>query len=81
MRDPEIVTAAGEGDIQQIRELFLEYAGSLPFDLSFQNFQDELADPARAVRAAERPVAAGPAAAMRPSAAWLCGRSATASAR
>lgn len=30
-------------DLQQVKTLFLEYASSLGFDLSFQNFEEELA--------------------------------------
>ena len=43
MRDSELVTVVAGPDLEQVRELFGEYERSLPFDLSFQNFQDELA--------------------------------------
>jgi ribosomal protein S18 acetylase RimI-like enzyme len=39
-----IVQAHSEEDIQQARELFRAYAASLDFDLSFQNFEQELAE-------------------------------------
>ena len=37
----DIVPAAAE-DLQVLRQLFREYEASLPFDLSFQNFEEEL---------------------------------------
>jgi len=40
----KIIPAETEEDIQQIRLLFEEYAASLDFDLSFQNFGEELAN-------------------------------------
>ncbi len=43
MRDPEIVMVAGGQEIEMVRELLMEYVRGLPFDLSFQNFRDELA--------------------------------------
>ena len=38
-----IVTAQSKEDRNQIRAFFSEYASSLGFDLSFQDFQKELA--------------------------------------
>jgi hypothetical protein len=39
-----IVAARGDRDLATVRELFQEYAGSLDFDLEFQDFQRELED-------------------------------------
>jgi putative acetyltransferase len=39
-----IRTVTEAGDMQKVRVLIGEYAGSLSFDLSFQNFPRELAD-------------------------------------
>lgn len=39
---PVRITEASAEDIPLVRELFLEYAGSLEFDLGFQGFQREL---------------------------------------
>jgi len=39
----KIIPAKTKGDIQQIKLLFEEYAASLDFNLSFQNFEEELA--------------------------------------
>jgi putative acetyltransferase len=40
----KIIPAKTKGDIQRIKLLFEEYAASLDFDLSFQNFEEELAN-------------------------------------
>lgn len=40
----EIRPATSAHDLARVRELFSEYASSLPFDLSFQDFDRELAD-------------------------------------
>lgn len=37
-----VTLAKGPGDIERIRQLFHEYAASLGFDLSFQDFDEEL---------------------------------------
>lgn len=41
---PKIILAEGEADLQQIRQLFLEYVESLGIDLEFQNFKQEVAN-------------------------------------
>ena len=38
-----LVEVAGGDDLERVRELFVEYARSLPFHLSWQNFDEELA--------------------------------------
>jgi putative acetyltransferase len=41
---PVISQAAGSGDMNLVSDIFQEYAGSLGFDLCFQNFEEELAN-------------------------------------
>jgi len=43
MNECELIAVTWGQDLEQIRGLFGEYARDLPFDLSFQNFEDELA--------------------------------------
>jgi putative acetyltransferase len=40
-----VVHAAQAGDAEAVRALFLEYASGLGIDLSFQDFETEIADP------------------------------------
>ena len=40
----EISQALGPGDIKEIRQLFVEYAQSLDYDLCFQKFDEEVAN-------------------------------------
>lgn len=40
----EILKAQSSEDIEQVRTLFGEYAGTLDFDLDFQDFEEELAN-------------------------------------
>ncbi len=42
MAELRIVEVCDGEDLERIRELFAEYARDLPFDLSFQNFEEEL---------------------------------------
>jgi GNAT superfamily N-acetyltransferase len=42
MADLRLVEVSGGKDLEQIRELFMEYSRDLPFDLSFQNFDEEV---------------------------------------
>ena len=40
-----MIRAAGPDDVETVRELLREYAGDIGVDLSFQDFDSELADP------------------------------------
>ena len=40
-----MIRAARSGDVDRVRDLFREYAAGLDVDLSFQDFDAELADP------------------------------------
>jgi len=42
MAELRIVEVCGGEDLERVRELFVEYAHDLPFDLSFQDFEEEL---------------------------------------
>jgi ribosomal protein S18 acetylase RimI-like enzyme len=71
--------AAGPADMALARALFLEYAGSLGFDLSFQDFEREVATlpgdyaaPAGCLLLAEEGGAAGGCVAVRPLAGDVC---------
>ena len=44
MNAVRIVAVDGEVELQAVRQLFQEYADSLPIDLCFQNFSQELAN-------------------------------------
>ncbi len=43
MHELELIAVTCGADLERIRRLFVEYAHDLPFDLSFQNFEAELA--------------------------------------
>jgi len=43
MADSKLIEVTGGNELELIRELFAEYERDLPFDLSFQDFQGELA--------------------------------------
>jgi putative acetyltransferase len=43
MADSKLIRTAGREDLEHVRRLFAEYERDLPFDLSFQDFQAELA--------------------------------------
>jgi len=43
MTGMELIEVTGGQDLERIRALFAEYEQDLPFDLAFQNFQEELA--------------------------------------
>ncbi len=45
-----MIAEAGPADLDEVRELFREYAAGLGFDLGFQDFERELADPAAVYR-------------------------------
>jgi ribosomal protein S18 acetylase RimI-like enzyme len=40
-----VIRPAQPGDLEAVQDLFREYAASLQLDLSFQDFESELADP------------------------------------
>ena len=43
MDDPVSIGEAGAHEIEAVRRLFRDYAGTLPFDLAYQGFEQELA--------------------------------------
>jgi GNAT superfamily N-acetyltransferase len=43
MADPELIEVIHDHDLDVVRELFADYQRDLPFDLSFQNFREEVA--------------------------------------
>jgi ribosomal protein S18 acetylase RimI-like enzyme len=75
----EIRPASSPDDLARARELFREYAASLPFDLSFQDFERELASlpgnyapPAGALLLASEGGEAAGCVALRPLAPGIC---------
>jgi putative acetyltransferase len=42
MAELRFVEVCGGEDLEHVRDLFAEYARDLPFDLSFQNFEEEI---------------------------------------
>ena len=42
VNDIQIIEAVTDSDYNTAKELFLEYASELGFDLCFQNFEEEL---------------------------------------
>ena len=43
MSEVSLATATSPQDIEAVKELVVEYAKTLPFDLGYQDFDDELA--------------------------------------
>lgn len=75
----EIIAPRGEADLSAVRQLFLEYSGSLGFSLDYQDFAAELAElpgeyqpPTGALRLALADGAAAGTAALRPLGPGIC---------